>query len=104
MGAALLCLCPFPRAEAKEMAWTGNEWNVSEQEMKEVKNLKLGREDAKILVSGKLAPSQGSADYTMTFTVYGDGQILVKNTMTPEGFSARDLIPVVGNEMQLASQ
>lgn len=47
LGAALLCLSPFPRAEAKEVAWTGNEWNVSEQEMKEVKNLKLGREDAR---------------------------------------------------------
>lgn len=60
--------------------------------------------EVKIRVSGKLAPSQGSADYTMTFTVYGDGQILVENTMTPEGFSSRDLIPVIGNEMQLASQ
>ena len=65
---------------------------------------RLNSRALQISVNGKLAPSQGTATYTMTFTIYGDGQILVENTMTPEGFTSRDLIPVVGNELQLAPQ
>lgn len=58
----------------------------------------------KICVSGNLAPDSGEASYTMTFTVYGDGQILVETTVVPSGFTDSDLIPVVGNEMQLSSE
>lgn len=58
----------------------------------------------KICVSGELAPSVGAASYTMTFIVYGDGQILVENSVSPEGFTDNDLIPVVGNEMQIAGR
>lgn len=38
-GVALLFLSASLAVHAEEVVWTGNEWNVSEQEMKEVKNL-----------------------------------------------------------------
>ena len=65
---------------------------------------KAGNAAVKITVSGKLAPSKGQADFGMTLTVYGDGQIVVDNTMTPSGFTQNDFMPAIGNLMQLSSQ
>ncbi|WP_052446651.1 glycoside hydrolase family 2 TIM barrel-domain containing protein [Candidatus Soleaferrea massiliensis] len=60
----------------------------------------------KIIFSGTL-PTTGSASrFTMAYTVYGSGEITVDNTLIPgSGLnSSDDVIPVIGNLMQLPSE
>lgn len=55
-----------------------------------------------IKVSGDCAVTKGSATYSMAYNILGDGQVIVDNKMTPSGFSAKDVIPAVGNMLQLS--
>ncbi|WP_197068327.1 glycoside hydrolase family 2 TIM barrel-domain containing protein [Candidatus Soleaferrea massiliensis] len=64
----------------------------------------IGTKALKFSVSGRLAPTKGRADYSMNFTVYGNGDVVVDHVMNPSGFSGSDILPLMGTIMQLPSQ